>query len=199
MTQKAFFTKEAIVEAAFTVTREQGWTGVTARNIAKKLGSSTMPIYSSMKSMEEIEAEVRARAERLLLDFQKRDYGGDLPMNMAMGYVTFARDERHLFHFLFDDRPAPRPATPGAAVPLDQMVTSGPVHLVDQVPTAMQDPRILKSWIFTHGLASMVSAGVLDLPDERIKNLLLESGGEPVCMSRSTLPEIGRRKCSTSR
>ena len=27
----------------------------------------------------------------------------------------------------------------------------------------MSDPRILKSWIFTHGLASLVSSGVLDL------------------------------------
>jgi AcrR family transcriptional regulator len=177
LTQKAFFTKEVIVEAAFTITREQGWAGVTARNIAKKLGSSTMPIYSSMKSMEEIEAEVKARAEQLLLDFQKKDYGGDAPMNMAMGYVTFARDERHLFHFLFDNQePARGHEDPGTAVPLDQMVAEGPVHLVDQVPTAMRDPRILKSWIFAHGLASMVSAGVLVLSDERIRSLLLESG-----------------------
>ena len=179
MTQKAFFTKEAIIEAAFTVTREQGWESVTARNIAKRLGSSTMPIYSSMGSMDEIQTEVKARAEQLLLDFQSRDYGGDNPMNMAMGYVTFARDERHLFRFLFDfqgERPATRREDTGNAVPLDRMIAAGPVHLADQVPTAMRDPRILKSWIFTHGLASMVSAGVLDLPDEKIRSLLLESG-----------------------
>jgi hypothetical protein len=41
----------------------------------------------------------------------------------------------------------------------------------------MQDPRILKSWIFAHGLASLISSGVLDLSDERIKSLLLEAGG----------------------
>ena len=40
----------------------------------------------------------------------------------------------------------------------------------------MSDPRILKSWVFPHGLASLVSGGVLDLPDERIQGLLLESG-----------------------
>jgi hypothetical protein len=50
------------------------------------------------------------------------------------------------------------------------------LSLVDQVPVAMSDPRILKSWIFTHGLASLVSSGVLELPDEKIKSLLLESG-----------------------
>ena len=62
MTQKLFFTSEAILEAAYSLTREKGWAAVSARSIAKKLGSSTMPIYSTLKSMEEIERMVRARA-----------------------------------------------------------------------------------------------------------------------------------------
>jgi AcrR family transcriptional regulator len=181
MTQKTFFTKEAIVEAAFTLTREEGWPAVTARSIARKLGSSTMPIYSSMKSMEEIAAEVRERAEALLLEFQGRNYGGEGSLGMAVGYVTFARDERNLFRFLYIDRPLRAAPAPGAAsgqVTTAEQFMSGarPVMLADQVPTAMSDPRILKSWIFTHGLASLVSGGVLDLPDEKIRTLLMESG-----------------------
>jgi AcrR family transcriptional regulator len=180
MTQKTFFTKEAVVEAAFTLTREQGWAAVTARSIAKKLGSSTMPIYSSMKSMEEIEAEVRTRAEALMLEFQGRSYGGMASLDMAIGYVTFARDDRNLFRFLFVDRPAHIVAGQrgsGRTTTAEQFMSGArPVALADQVPTAMEDPRILKSWIFTHGLASLVSGGVLDLPDEKIRGLLLESG-----------------------
>jgi AcrR family transcriptional regulator len=181
MTQKAVFTKESVIEAAFTLTRQKGWAGVTARNIARKLGSSTMPIYSSMKSMDEIEIEVKARAEELMLEFQRRAYTENPPLNLAVGYVTFARDERNLFRFLFVDRPTePSRAakgTGGNALKLDQFLAgTQPTHLVDQAPTAMEDPRILKSWIFTHGLASMVSSGVLDLPDEKIRTLLMESG-----------------------
>jgi len=180
MTQKTFFTKEAVVEAAFTLTRENGWSAVTARSIAKKLGSSTMPIYSSMKSMEEIEAEVRARAEALMLEFQGRSYGGMASLDMAIGYVKFARDESRLFRFLYIDRPVQEAAGARGSrktTTAEQfMAGARPVALADQVPTAMEDPRILKSWIFTHGLASLVSGGVLDLPDEKIRSLLLESG-----------------------
>jgi AcrR family transcriptional regulator len=181
MTQKAFFTREAIVEAAFTLTREKGWAGVTARNIARKLGSSTMPIYSSMKSMDEIEVEVKERAEALMLEYQKREYTENSALNMAVGYVTFARDERNHFRFLFVDKPtAPARSgdrTGGSALTFDQFLAGArPARLVDQAPSAMEDPRILKSWIFTHGLASLVSGGVLDLPDERIRSLLMESG-----------------------
>jgi AcrR family transcriptional regulator len=178
MTQKISFTREAVIEAAFSLAREKGWGSVTARSIAKKLGSSTMPLYSSLKSMEEIEGEVRARAEALLLDFQRRVYTGDVPLDQAVGYVTFARDERSLFRFLYVERPAPagRGAreTRGA---YEKLTTEKkPVSLADQVPVAMSDPRILKSWIFTHGLASLLSSGVLELPDDKIKSLLLESG-----------------------
>jgi AcrR family transcriptional regulator len=180
VTQKTFYTKEAILEAAFTLAREQGWRSVTARGIAKKLGSSTMPIYSGMKSMAEIEAEVRRRAEALLLEFQGRNYGGDTAMNAAIGYVTFARDERYLFRFLYIERPAipkERRGEMERVVTFEQFLAGAkPASLSEQVPTAMRDPRILKSWIFTHGLASLLSAGVLDLPDEKVRSLLLESG-----------------------
>lgn len=107
MTQRISFTQKMIVEAAFALTREEGWGGVTARSIARKLGSSTMPIYSSLKSMREIEAAVRVRAESLMREFQGRVYTNEQPLDIALGYVSFARDERNLFRFLYVDRPLP--------------------------------------------------------------------------------------------
>jgi AcrR family transcriptional regulator len=181
MTQKVSFTKEAVIRAAFELTREKGWVGVTARNIARKLGSSTMPIYSSMKSMEEIEREVRAQAEALLLDYQRRPFTDDAAENKAVGYVAFARDEKNLFHFIYVDRPVSGNAGGGEDRPtlsLEDLTTSDSVpSLADQTRVAMQDRRILKSWIFTHGLASMIGSGVLHLPDVEIKALLEEAGG----------------------
>jgi AcrR family transcriptional regulator len=181
MTQRVSFTQEMIVEAAFALTREEGWHGLTARAIARKLGSSTMPIYSSLTSMRKIEAAVRKRAESLMRDFQGRVFANEQPLDIALGYVRFARDERNLFRFLYVDRPLPdarKGRGRGSSRALGK-VRSGKtvVPIADQVPVAMQDPRILKSWIFTHGLASMLSSGVLDLPDKRIQSLLREAGG----------------------
>jgi AcrR family transcriptional regulator len=181
VTQKVFFTSEAIVEAAFALTRERGWAGVSARSIAKKLGSSTMPIYSTMKSMEEIERLVRARAESVLSDCQRRPYTDNPVQNLAIGYVAFARDEKNLFRFLYVDRPVSADLKDSGeqsrellGQPTADEVTA---QLPGQTPLALQDPRVLKSWIFTHGLASLVSTGVLDLPDEEIRDLLAEAGG----------------------
>ncbi|MGA2762271.1 MAG: hypothetical protein ABSG17_02795 [Spirochaetia bacterium] len=181
MTQRVSFPKETVVDAAFLLTRERGWAAVTARNIAQKLSSSTMPIYSSLKSMNEIESQVRQRAEKLLLEYQKRPYTDDVALNGALGYVMFARDERNLFRFLYEDRPVrtnrKKAARHVRVAPADVAAGKIMVNLVDQVPVAMRDPRILKTWIFTHGLASMIASGVLDLDDETIRSLLAEAGG----------------------
>jgi AcrR family transcriptional regulator len=178
VTQRLVFSKEAIVEAAFRLTREKGWEAVTARTIARRLNSSTMPIYSSLKSMEEIEREVRAKAEALMLEYQRRAFTDNPLVNMAVGYVTFAKDEPGLFRFLYTDRPLPSSKAAreqGRARTLPDISREG-VALADQASVSMQDARVLKSWIFTHGLASMISAGVLDLSPERIQSLLMEAG-----------------------
>jgi AcrR family transcriptional regulator len=176
MTQRTMFTKEKIVEAAYQLTREAGWLGVTARSIAVKLGSSTMPLYSSLKSMGDIETEVRARAEACLHEYQGRRPAAEPLLSSAVGYVAFARDERNLFRFLYVDRPLAVHRPGAGRRTVDAVKSGGIVNLADQAAVAMKDPRILKSWAFTHGLASLISSGVLDLPDETIARLLLEVG-----------------------
>ena len=173
MTQKALFTKEKIVEAAFQLTREKGWSAVTARSIAQKLGSSTMPVYSSLKSMNEVERVVRDRAEALMHEYQRRRFTGETLVDSAVGYVTFARDEQHLFRFLYEDRPLP-PARGRRGADVNEV--GGVVDLADQAVTAMADERVLKSWAFVHGLASLISGGVLDLPDATVVRILREMG-----------------------
>jgi AcrR family transcriptional regulator len=178
MTQRISFTKERVIEAAFALTREGGWGAVTARTIATRLGSSTMPIYSSLSSMEEIEGEVRRRTESLMRDFQQRPYAKEQPLDIALGYVTFARDERNLFRFLYVDRPVTNtPAVSARRGPGARRKNGSGRSMLSIAEHVPQDPRILKSWIFTHGLASMLSSGVLDLPDKRIRSLLREAGG----------------------
>ena len=54
--------RDAIVDAAVEVLREGGFSAVNARSVAKKLGCSTQPIYSSFQNMDELKAALRARA-----------------------------------------------------------------------------------------------------------------------------------------
>jgi AcrR family transcriptional regulator len=181
VTQRVFYKKEMIIEAALEITREKGWNAVTARSIAAKLGSSTMPIYSSLKSMEEIEAAVREKAYLIMLEFQRKPYTDNPMLNVAIGYVAFARHEPRLFRFFFGDRSVTvteKDARTQSDVFRESYGRDPAIRdAISQIPSSMQDPLAIKSWIFTHGLASMVANGVLNITDERIRELLIDAGG----------------------
>ena len=48
--------KEQIIDAAVEVLRDDGFSAINARSVAKKLGCSTQPIYFSFKNMDELKA-----------------------------------------------------------------------------------------------------------------------------------------------
>ena len=52
--------KEQIIDAAVDVLRDDGFSAINARSVAKKLGCSTQPIYFSFKNMDELKAAVLA-------------------------------------------------------------------------------------------------------------------------------------------
>lgn len=181
MTQPTTYTRARVVEAAFELIREQGWGNVSARSIAKRLGSSTMPIYSHMRSITEVEQALQRRARSLLRDFQQRPWTEDALLNMAFGYVAFARDEKNLFRFLYLERP--EVIESGDLSNMKRLFDSehGDREDVASALAEMEasglDALIEQSWIFTHGLATLVNSGSLgDCPDETILRLLRNAG-----------------------
>ena len=52
--------KEQIIDAAVEVLRDDGFSAINARSVAKKLGCSTQPIYFSFKNMDELKAALIA-------------------------------------------------------------------------------------------------------------------------------------------
>ena len=54
--------KEQIIDAAVAILRDEGFSAINARSVAKKLGCSTQPIYLSFKSMDELKTALTERA-----------------------------------------------------------------------------------------------------------------------------------------
>lgn len=104
MPPKQKYTKEDIVEAAFSIVREQGWEALTQRSIAQKLNASIGPIYSYLKSMTNLEEAVIAKAYELLLHYMvttRCKEGFPFP---SFGYVLFAKNEKKLFKCFFNEK-----------------------------------------------------------------------------------------------
>lgn len=195
MTLPVVFPRERIIEAGLEIIREKGWRAVTVRALAKKLGSSTMPIYSQAGSIENILKELRERTREVLMEYQTRPYTEDPLLSMAVGYVIFARDDKNLFRFLYLEKDNALPneeegsTTSGDG---DQGILSGMRDSffkdfgrdsdrgigISSLAPEVQEGLIQKSWIFTHGLAMLVNTGILGcLPENKISDLLSEAGG----------------------
>ena len=104
MPPKYKFTREQIIAAALTLTKEHGISGLTARGVAAKLGSSAKPIFGLFHNMEELQSEVINSANMLYQSYIQRGIADKkYPPYKASGmaYIQFAKEEKELFKILF--------------------------------------------------------------------------------------------------
>lgn len=182
MKQPSIYSREKIVEAAFELVRKVGWESVTTRNIAKKLGSSTMPIYSHVQSVGELEKELRFKARELQKSYQQYPYTEHVLLNLAYGYVVFARDEKNLFRFLYLESTGETSLGNGKGLKDAFFMEFGEESeerkaLFDLKKTG-QEELIQHTWIFTHGLAMLVNAGSFGSNSDQMIMRFLKNAGE---------------------
>ena len=98
--------KEQIIDAAVDVLRDDGFSAINARSVAKKLGCSTQPIYFSFRNMEELKAALTERAIQMhtqrVRDSLRIHEGNDSRYSSyGMGFVKFDAEEKQLFRWLY--------------------------------------------------------------------------------------------------
>lgn len=102
MPPKAKYTREEIISKAFEMTRQKGIDAVVARELGKELGTSSSPIFTAFKNMEELQKEVRKVAMR---EFEAyvRDAVNYTPAFKYVGLkmIEFAMKEPKLFQLLY--------------------------------------------------------------------------------------------------
>jgi hypothetical protein len=182
MPPKKKFELETVVDSAFQVLRREGFSAITARSIAQELGSSTTPIYWVLESMDKVEETLRLKTLGLMAEYQAKKYTDNVFINLAIGYVEFARCEPNLFRFLCLENMKPLNASEVGSFNdnLARLLGSDPPFeaYFGKIDQKSMDAVTLQSWIFTHGLAVAVSTKMLAFDSEKeIENLLVSAGG----------------------
>ena len=172
MSNRATFTKKQITATALELLKKTGWEAVSARVLAKALGSSTMPIYSIIGSMENLEAELARLVSLMMTDYQRRPWTGNSLMNLAVGYVKFAQENPRLFDFFtMTMRNAGRPDS------RELQLESMEQFRQFEASFAQPDSVIFDIWVYIHGLAQLMANGVIALSDEEIIQHAGNAGG----------------------
>lgn len=175
MPPKAKYTREEIIEKAIEMTRKKGIDSVVARELGKELGTSSSPIFTAFKNMDELYAEVRKAA---LKEFEK--YVSDaLNYTPAFKYVgmkmvEFAVNEPKLFQLVymrerdemqtFDTLVEECGDTVGVCIDVVQR----------DYELSREEAELLfrQAWIHTFGICVLVAGRICKLSQKEISEML---------------------------
>lgn len=172
MPPKARITKEEIVSAALDLVRDEGALALNARAVAKRLGCSTQPVFSSFAKMEDLRADIIVAAKCLYQEYIRR--GMEDPnyppyKSSGMAYIRFAKEERELFRLLFmRDRNQKE-------MDEEKDDISQFVKLLSETTGMSEDDAFMfhiEMWIYVHGIATMIVTSYLDWDWETISTVM---------------------------
>ncbi|HOP72674.1 MAG TPA: helix-turn-helix domain-containing protein [Thermoclostridium caenicola] len=193
MPPKILFPREEIENAAFKLFASGGIRNVSVRKIASLLGSSTAPIYSNFSSMDEINKVLTEKALGLLLNYTGRKYTEDPFLNIGVGLLIFARENKVLYRSLFLESNRFQEV-------FDRLNEENLVRMKQDESLSVFNEDELRSILdkmtfFTLGLAAHLCAGYLkDTSDEWFIKTLYDMGDDVL---RATAHKKGKPGCTT--
>ena len=176
MPPKIKFDRDAIVEAAFDIAKEEGFAGITARSVANRLGCSVAPIYLNFETIDDLIKAVVERVFTLIDELLKKQKGPKLFENIGKTSLVFAREYPVLFRELVVQK---NPYMASYETVQDSIVEA--LAEDESMRGLTYDERkllLLKMRIFQTGLSIMVANGQLPswLDEQSAEALLLETG-----------------------
>ena len=175
MPPKAKYTREEIINKAFEMARKKGIDAVVARELGKELGTSSSPIFTAFKNMEELQKEVRKVAMR---EFEScvHDAVNYTPAfkYVGMKMIEFAMKEPKLFQLLYMRE---HDGSQTYAMLMDELGDT--VNVCIEIMKKdyglnQQETELLfrQVWLHTFGICVLVAGRVCHISQEEISEML---------------------------
>ena len=165
MPPKVKFQKEEIVEAGVGIVRKSGIDALTAREIAASLGVSTRPIFTYFNTMDDLKAEVFAKAKDLYREYIERGLCAEIPfLGVWQQYLAFARGEPELYRLLF----LTRSGGAAEALKLSQDLARESVMRIYKVDERTADSYFRDMWLVSFSYATLIVTDNCPYTDEEI-------------------------------
>ncbi|MEG0050202.1 MAG: TetR/AcrR family transcriptional regulator [Clostridia bacterium] len=178
MPPKIKTTRESILSVAMAMVRATGWESMNARDIAKRLGCSTQPIFREFKNMAELKDEVRKMAWETyncyLQNYQRVE--GKQGLSFGVAYVKFAKEEKNLFKLIFMADEIEAKGMADLSVLKEDRI--GIIDIFMKVTGLNRENAVklhFNVWIAIHGLASMLATNKIEISDDEIKSTILDN------------------------
>jgi len=177
MARKEVIKKDYIIDTAFLLAKQEGFSNVTARKLAAKAGCSTQPIFRAYENMEDLWADVYNRAVEYYNFFYNNYPKKNLEpfVDLGMAYIGFAGEEPELFKLLFMGHKAEYTKTLYDILNGDGSFLANEFRKAKTYGIYDYQGLFTKIWIFINGIACMTITGDYDLNEEQTLKMLKET------------------------
>lgn len=177
MPPKPKHTKEQIIAAALDFVAKNGAEALTAKELGKALNTSTTPIFTAFRSMQEVQEAVRAAAMERFESYAHMT-GRDMPAfkQAGMQMILFAKNEPRLYKLVF--------MSANGSVRSFDGIYSQLGRVAGECLTAIQTDYGLPedaaktlfehTWIHTFGIGALCATGMCNFSDEKISKMLTQ-------------------------
>lgn len=176
MPPKEKISKARIEGTAFEMTREYGFSTVTARKLAEKLGCSTQPIFRAYENMDELRCDLFYMSTDFFLK-EMLEKKGRSPgyMQLALSYIEFAKEEKNLFELIasvddFGTQTITEFFKSDEGSRILKKITGD-----RKVSEAKKQELFTMFWMFVHGMAALIAGNRVDFTEREIRSYITKA------------------------
>ena len=177
MAPKFKFTKEEVLAVTIDFIRENGIEALTARELAKKLESSTKVIFSLFSNMKNLEDEAKFAAENIFSEKVNLALKDDSPFKrLGVEYILFSKNEPKLFQWLFMKKGIEVESFKDFLPMRDYEYKSVIESIDEEYKISIENAKKLYEhlFIYSHGIATLTVTGIHNFTPTEIIEYMTE-------------------------
>ena len=176
MPPKEKVSKAMIEKAAFEMTREYGFSEVTARKLAERLGCSTQPIFRAYENMEELRTDLFYMSiDYFLKQMLAKKSRTPAYMGLALSYVEFAKEEKNLFELIasVDDFGTQTVSEFLKSDEGDKIL--GRIRGNSNMSDSKGQELFTMFWMFVHGMAALIAGNRVNISEREVRTYITKA------------------------
>ena len=176
MPPKEKVSKFRVTDTAFEMTREYGFSSVTARKLAERLGCSTQPIFRAYENMDELRTDLFYMSTDFFIGEMLSKKGrSPAYLGLALSYIEFAKEEKNLFELIasVDDF--------GTQTITEFLKSDEGSQILKKISGNSETSDVKRQelfimfWMFVHGMAALIAGGRVEFSDREIKSYITKA------------------------
>lgn len=105
MARQKVYKKEQILKSAYEIFEKEGFSGLTARNVAKTMNISTQPIYHEFKNMEDLKRCLLCMIfDSLNKLIEETKITGDIISDTCLHFIEFFNKKQPLYLAIYSEK-----------------------------------------------------------------------------------------------